>query len=118
MKCQYCNNKAEWVENKEIYGRNYGNSYMIWLCRPCDAYVGCHKNTRNSLGTLANKELREIRKKAKGRFITRFMDGDWNDKDKKKRAYKIIRNLFGYKFHFGSSTVEDCQRIINFIDSL
>jgi hypothetical protein len=28
MKCPYCGKKAEWVENKEIYGKNYGNH--IW----------------------------------------------------------------------------------------
>lgn len=55
MICPYCKRPAKWVENKEIYGKNYGKSYMMWLCKPCDAYVGCHNNTKEPLGTLANK---------------------------------------------------------------
>ena len=62
MKCNHCNKEAEWIENKIVYGRNYGKSYMIWFCHNCDAYVGCHNNTERSLGIMANKELRELRK--------------------------------------------------------
>ena len=31
---------------------------MIYICKPCDAYVGVHKGTDKALGRLANKELR------------------------------------------------------------
>ena len=72
MKCNYCNNEAEWVENKVIYGRNYGDSYMIWLCRPCDAYVGCHQNTKNPLGRMSNKEERELKKEVKKAYLAKF----------------------------------------------
>jgi len=37
---------------------------MAYYCKEDDAYVGTHKNSRKSLGTMANKELRERRKKA------------------------------------------------------
>lgn len=113
MKCNYCEQQAQWVENKEIYGRNYGKSYMIWLCKQCDAYVGCHNNTKKSLGTLANKELRERRKKIKNLFIEKFMGGNWKDSNGKKKGYVWLNNLFGRDYHFGESTLEELQVIEN-----
>lgn len=113
MKCNYCNKPAEWVENKEVYGKNYGNSYMIWLCRDCDAYVGCHKNTKEPLGTMADRTLRQMRKTAKNLFITEKLGGNWNcGKRKKQKAYNWLRDLFGKEFHFGSSTVSECEKVI------
>jgi len=42
---------------------------MIYLCRPCAAYVGVHHgNTKDSKGRLANKELRELKKEAHSYF--------------------------------------------------
>jgi hypothetical protein len=36
---------------------------MIWLCAPCNAYVGTHENSPDNkpLGTLADPELRQLR---------------------------------------------------------
>ena len=56
--CPYCGKRAEFVDSAEVYhGRSYG---MIYLCRPCDAYVGCHGNGKGDSpkGRLANAELR------------------------------------------------------------
>lgn len=39
--CPYCGERAEFVDSAEVYhGQSYG---LIYLCRPCDAYVGCHE---------------------------------------------------------------------------
>lgn len=112
MICQYCHNQAEWVENKEVYGRNYGRSIMIWLCKPCDAYVGCHNNTRKPLGVLANRELREWRKKAHAKFDPLWKNGKMN----RDKAYGVLRKEFGRDIHIGESDIETCKHIINFID--
>lgn len=110
MKCNHCGKEAEWVENKEVYGRNYGDSYMIWLCRPCDAYVGCHKNTRTPKGkTLAKKDLREARKRAH-----LAIDPLWQShKYKRKTVYIRLKEAFGREIHVGETeTVEECEDII------
>ena len=95
MICDFCGNEAEWVENKEVYGRNYGKSVMIWLCKPCDAYVGCHNNTMKSLGTIANKETREWRQRAHKIYDTfwdrGFKDKYWELNGKDRRAMKYMR---------------------------
>jgi len=112
MKCDYCGKEAEWVENKEIYGRNYGKSYMMWLCRGCDAYVGCHNNTRRSKGSLANKELRELRKTAHALF-----DPLWENMDNNQTragAYAWLVKNTGVQ-HIGESTKEGAQRVISFL---
>jgi len=64
MFCPYCGKNAEFVDNKEIYGRRYGKSYMMWWCKNCDARVGVHHNDKNRpLGSMENKELRIWRMK-------------------------------------------------------
>lgn len=53
--CPYCGRSAEFVDSIAVYRRSYG---MIYLCRPCDAYVGVHGRSDTPLGRLANAELR------------------------------------------------------------
>jgi len=110
MTCNHCGKEAEWVENKEVYGRNYGDSYMIWLCRPCDAYVGCHQNTKTPKGKmLAKKDLREARKRAH-----LVIDPLWQShKYKRKTVYIRLKEAFGREIHVGETeTVEECEDII------
>jgi hypothetical protein len=110
MNCNHCGNPAEWVENKEVYGRNYGSSYMMWLCRPCDAYVGCHNNTQTPKGRfLAKRELRDARKRAHA-----VIDPLWQSKRyKRKTVYIRLKEAFGHEVHIGDTeTVEECEDII------
>jgi hypothetical protein len=113
MICPYCKNPAQWVENKEIYGKNYGKSYMMWLCKPCDAYVGCHNNTKEPLGTIANKETREARKRAHEAFDPMWKTGFML----RKEAYEILNNHFGFEVHIGESDISMCEQIIEFIEN-
>ena len=114
MICPFCNQEAPWVENKAIYGRNYGKSYMCYYCKPCDAYVGCHGNTRKPLGNMANKELREWRKKAHA-----VIDPLWRSgKMKRWQVYRALSDSFGKQIHVGESDIETCKKIIEFSKSL
>lgn len=114
MNCPYCEKEAIWVENKEIYGRNYGKSYMCYLCKDCDAYVGCHNNTKTPLGTLANKELREERRRTH-----EVLDPLWMSKRDRRKArtevYKKIGSIIGEDVHVGGSNIERCLEIRNII---
>jgi len=109
MNCPYCLNQAEWVENKEIYKRNYGKSYMVYLCRKCDAYVGCHNNSRKPLGIMANKETRDWRMKAHKVFDPLWKSG----KIKRERAYGFLQRRLGYKVHIAESDIDRCKAIID-----
>lgn len=81
MKCPYDNSEAVWCENKAVYGRKYGKPYMIWLCPTCGAYVGYHQNTKEPLGTMANKELRDWHIKAHAAIDPQWKHGKKSRKD-------------------------------------
>lgn len=114
MKCPYCQKEAEWVDNKEVYGRRYGKSYMAYYCRPCDAYVGCHNNTRAPLGTMANKELRMWRMKAHDVIDPLWKLGIY----KRGRVYELLKGHFGEEVHIGESDIERCKAIIEIVPKL
>ena len=116
--CPYCGKNAKLVDSKEVYGKSYG---MIWLCKPCDAYVGCHKNSKQHKpkGRLANKELRSWRMKAHDAF-----DPLWQRKMRKEKCSKSVARKAGYKWlagelgipyeecHISWLTIEQCQMVV------
>ena len=108
MICPYCNKEAEWVENKKIYGKNFGKSYMAWFCKECDAYVGCHNNTKRPLGTMANKELRTARIQAHEVINPLYENG----KRSRNYVYKVLSDAFGEVIHIGESDIQKCEEII------
>lgn len=112
--CPYCSQPAKWVDNAEIYGRRYGTSYMMYYCKPCDAYVGCHQNTRQPLGVLANKELREWRKKAHAVFDPLWKTKKMNRQD----AYHLLYEKTGKWIHMGESDIETCKLVIETVNNL
>ena len=114
VKCDYCGKEAEWVDNKEIYGRRYGDSWMMWWCKDCDAYVGCHNNSRVPLGRMANKELREIKKRVKNIWIKAMKEPMGIG-----QAYAKLAEMMGIDrklCHFGYFGKEEClqaEKLIN-----
>ncbi len=117
MICPYCDREAPWVENKELYRKNYGKSYMCYYCKLCDAYVGCHNNTREPLGTMANRELRALRIQAH-----HYLDMHWNfgsdRRNRRTKVYSEMASYFGFDVHVGSADIELCNKIIEYAKSL
>lgn len=119
--CPECGKPGEWAENKVKYGHNIGRSYMCYWCPSCRTFVGCHNNTRKPLGTMANQETLNWRRKAHHLF-----DRMWNPKlqppnavrNRKNRysrgkAYKWLANEFGLdEIHIGESDSVRCKEII------
>lgn len=107
--CPYCKQQTVYVDSKEIYGRSFG---MIYLCRPCDAYCGVHKGTNDALGRLANKELREWKKKAHLAF-----DDIWkNCGYTRSEAYKLLSQWLELPpeyTHIGMFSVETCKKVVD-----
>lgn len=110
LRCPYCNGKAELKDSAIIYnGKSYGN---VWVCEnypQCDSFVGVHKATNLPLGTLANNELRQLRRKCHDLF-----DKLWKSKKmNRQEAYKQLGELMGIEDpHIGAFTVEQCQKYI------
>lgn len=117
--CPYCGSPVTAVENKKIYGRNFGQWPWAYLCTGtnnpvCDAYVGMHPFTNVPLGTLANKVTREARKKAKEVF-----EPLWQEEGRKMsrdKAYAWLAKQLGIeksKCHIGWFDVDMCGRVLD-----
>ena len=117
VSCRYCGKQTVYVDSSEVYGRSYG---MIYLCRPCDAWVGVHKGTNKALGEVANKELRHWKKKAHAYF-----DPLWRAKIKRDGVSKSKARGMGYLWlsdqlgippaetHIGMFDVDMCRRVVD-----
>ncbi|MCK5307099.1 MAG: hypothetical protein KAJ73_00675 [Zetaproteobacteria bacterium] len=103
--CPYCRKPAELKNSAIVYGKSYG---MIWICMPCRAWVGVHKNSKNfaPLGRLADRELRYWKKKTHAAF-----DPLWARKQLKDNCSRTEARKAGYKWLAGelSIPVSDCH---------
>lgn len=111
--CPYCGKRAEFVDSAVVYhGRSYG---MIYLCRPCDAYVGCHGNGKGDSpkGRLANAELRRWKIAAHDAFDPLWKYGPF--RGRRNSAYAWLAEQMGLpkeKTHIGMFDVAECQQVI------
>lgn len=114
--CPYCKSKTKFVDSSEVY---YGKSFgMIYLCKPCEAYVGVHKGTAKALGRLANKSLREAKKKAHYWFDQLWKSPRNTVRDmvrERVRRYKWLSKQLGIPkeyTHIGMFGNETCHRVV------
>lgn len=112
--CPYCRYLAKLVDSEIIYGKSYG---MIYLCKPCDAYVGTHKNSGKPLGTLANGKLRKLRKSAHREF-----DPLWKSKlVSRPSAYKWLSKKLGIDgrdCHIAMFSIDQCNDVVDAVSEL
>ena len=109
--CPYCNSEVELKDSSVIYGESYGLVYICSKYPECDAYVGVHKGTEDSLGTMANAELREWRKKAHKAFDQIWRTG----KITRKAAYTklmLAMNLGKKEAHIAKMDVAQCKKVV------
>jgi hypothetical protein len=115
--CPYCNKPAKLVDSSIVYG---GKSYgMIWLCQPCDAYVGVHKNSKDHapLGRLANAELRWWKREAHAAFDPLWKEGTMSRGD----AYRWMQRVLvmsQYEAHIGKFDISECRALIRATEEL
>ena len=108
--CPYCGDEAKLKDSSIVYGKSYGK---IWICEPCNAYVGVHKNspTFKPLGTLADAPTREWRKKAHAAFDPLWKGG----KMTRDEAYQWLSDCLWKTrdcAHIGKSTAGECRHIV------
>lgn len=120
LHCDYCGQPASLVSGDVIYPHRRDLAHkQFWHCADCRAWVGCHQGTTNSLGRLANAELR----KAKGEAHS-FFDPLWRQKIKRQgvkkrearsKAYAWLSEQMGIppeQTHIGMFDVEQCRRVV------
>lgn len=112
--CPYCHKAAQQAPSTAVYGagRDYG---PVWLCRPCEAWVGCHKGTPRPLGRLANKALREAKVRAHAAFDPLWKAGTMD----RSAAYAWLADQLGIDrkdCHIGMFDLDQCSRVVMIAD--
>lgn len=59
-RCPYCFGYTEFIDSKEVYQESHG---FIFICRRCESWCTTLPNSDQCAGSLANKELRQLRRK-------------------------------------------------------
>lgn len=107
--CPYCGKHSEYVDSQIVYGVSHG---MIYICRPCNAYVGVHKGTDRAKGRLADKGLRNQKIEAH-----KYFDLIWKDKIMSRpSAYKMLAkqlNIPVQYTHIGMFGLKTCKSVVS-----
>ena len=112
VNCDYCGKQAYLVGGKVIYPHRQDlYSKHFYNCEQCKAFVGCHPNTINPLGRLANAELRTAKIAAHSAFDPMWKEGELS----RASAYKWLAqalNINASKCHIGMMDVDTCNRVV------
>lgn len=101
------------VENKVMYGKNFGVWPWIYFCYSCTAAVGCHPNTEIPMGIMAGKEVRQLRRAAHKVFDPLWQNTKWL---KRSSAYVWLAKEMGIPpehCHISWFNSEQCQQVID-----
>lgn len=111
MICDYCHGEAQLVGGDTIYPHRPDlRTKAFYLCRLCDAYVGCHPGTIRPLGRLANAELRHAKIEAHKAFDPLILAHT-----SRSAAYRWLAKQLGinkHDCHIGMFDVETCRRVM------
>lgn len=91
MRCPYCGSPVVYRSADGIYHDNKYNT-MLYVCSrypACDAYVRVHAGTNIPVGSLANHELRSLRRTAHHYFDQLHQSGMMSKQD----AYQWLADL-------------------------
>lgn len=112
--CPNCGGPVAMQSNSVVYRKEYGQWPFLYRCQDaaCDSYVGLHPKTDIPLGTLANKETRDYRKKAKGLLMPM-----WEEQGMDRTAvYAWLAGKMGIQdvnqCHIGWFNIEQCKQVI------
>lgn len=128
--CPYCCEPSRFYLSSEIIynGRDFGPCYV---CRPCSAWVGAHRDTLLPLGRLADKRLRELKVRVHAAFdpLWRNLADAYPDVTvvpkrlsmlARARAYAWLGNVMLIEpehCHIGAFSPERCEQALSIIES-
>jgi len=123
--CPYCKQPAHLVTGCSIYPHRPDlHSRKFWMCKSCDAYVGCHRQSdkhgktgMEPLGRLANKDLRFAKSLAHIAFDSIWKTG----KRTRKESYIWLSGQLGIpedSCHIGLFDEATCMKVVEvcFVD--
>lgn len=112
-RCPYCGCHTIYRSADGIYRENTRNE-MLYVCKNyprCDSYVRVQPGTRIPLGTVANRELRELRIEAHRQFDKLHKRGYMSKHD----AYQWLGGVLGVtarEAHIGQLSMLSCNLVI------
>jgi hypothetical protein len=110
--CPYCGSPTHIQDSAIIYhGQSFGLVLICTAYPKCDAFVGCHQQSGQPKGTLANAELRKHRKEAHAAFDPIWRSGCMY----RQQAYRWLAGKLGIEreaCHIGQFSGEQCQQVI------
>lgn len=114
--CPFCNSSASIKDSEIIYKKSYGPVLICDRYPECDAFVSVHKTGNVSpMGTMANKELRELRKECHNKYFDPlWKHGHMTRKD----AYKYFQakmNLTKDQAHIAMLDKSQVERFIEIL---
>lgn len=93
-KCLECDLDCALTNGREVYPHRKDLAKTpVWICRRCNARVGCHPGSIRPLGFPANEALR----KARALLHDRMLDPLWRDADDSLGPYQQ-RRLRVYRY--------------------
>lgn len=105
--CRYCKGRVDFVNIKDTK-----NSWpYLYICSKCGARVGVHPFTNVPVGTLANKELAQMRRMLHVEFDKLWQSGIMS----KSCAYRQLAHKLQISFeecHIGQFELENCIEAI------
>ena len=110
-KCRYCGGIVYLKTSQEFYGEDYGTSLYVCENNDCGAYVGTHAGTSKPLGTLARKDLRNMRRSCHRMFDPLWKTGIMT----RDEAYVLLQERMGMspeEAHIGMFDEKDCRRML------
>ena len=113
MRCPYCGAPVVLRSADGIY-KNNERGMMLYVCSnypKCDAYVRVHAGTNIPVGTLANQELRSLRRTAHSYFDRLYKTGIMSKQD----AYLWLSDLLQSPLseaHIGYLGEYYCKQVI------
>lgn len=113
MKCPYCGGSVTYRSADGIYREN-PRGVMLYVCSrypSCDAYVRVHEGTTIPVGSLANGELRALRREAHQWFDRLYREGIMTKDD----AYEWLSELISAprsQAHIGFLGEYRCRQVI------
>ena len=114
IRCPYCGGTVTLRSADGIY-RDNSKGVMLYVCSnypKCDAYVRVHEGTKIPVGTLANAELRALRKEAHDAF-NRLYDSGFMSRDNAYIWLASILQAPRSQAHIGQLSVYYCRIVID-----
>lgn len=115
--CPYCNRKARLITGKQLYRSiKRIKHYRFWRCDSCDAHAKCSRDGK-PIGSLANAELRQLRRKAHDLMEWIVASGTMDESE----LHKMLCQSVGRKskrvmlVHYSK---DDCQAIVDLLEPI